>query len=88
MSGITIDANFNNVNSSPSVDNMESLVEMMRQAFDQVMARSNDYDRQKVDLLRQINEKDWDVDISTASINRAQTRTNRRAGITIAPVGG
>lgn len=88
MSGITIDANFNNVNSgTPSTDSMETLVEMMRQAFDQVMARSNDYDRQKVDLLRQINEKDWDVDISTASINKAQTRTNRRAGTTIVPVG-
>lgn len=88
MSGITIDANFNNVNSTPSADSMETLAEMVRLGVEQAMARQNELDRQRNEYLRQINEKDWDVDISTASINRAQTRTNRRAGITIAPVGG
>ena len=39
------------------------------------------------ELLRSINDKDYNVDVSTSSINRAQTRMNRRAGTTIVPVG-
>lgn len=66
---------------------IETFVAMVRQAVEQAMSRSNDYDRQKVELLRSINEKDLSVDVSTSSINRAQQRMNRRAGTTIAPVG-
>jgi hypothetical protein len=66
---------------------METLAEMIRQGVEQAMARSNDYDRQKVALLQQINEKDYAPEISTSSINRAQQRMNRRAGTTIVPVG-
>jgi hypothetical protein len=66
---------------------LETLAEMIRQGVEQAMSRSNDYDRQKVDLLRSINDKDFNVDVSTASINKAQSRMNRRAGVTIAPVG-
>lgn len=66
---------------------LEALAEMVRQGVEQAMGRSNDYDRQKVELLRSINEKDYNVDVSTSSINRAQTRMNRRAGTTIVPVG-
>lgn len=88
MSGITLDANFNNADSNASsTDSMVMLADMIRQGIEQAMARSNDYDRQKVDLLREISEKDYNIDISTASINKAQTRTNRRAGTTIVPVG-
>jgi hypothetical protein len=65
----------------------ETLVDMVRQGVEQAMSRSNDYDRQKVELLRSINDKDFNVDVSTSSINRAQQRMNRRAGVTIAPVG-
>lgn len=65
----------------------ETLAEMVRQGVEQAMSRANDYDRQKVELLRSINDKDFNVDVSTASINKAQSRMNRRAGVTIAPVG-
>lgn len=65
----------------------ETLADMVRQGVEQAMSRSNDYDRQKVELLRSINDKDFNVDVSTASINKAQQRMNRRAGVTIAPVG-
>lgn len=65
----------------------ETLADMVRQGVEQAMSRSNDYDRQKVELLRSINDKDFNVDVSTASINKAQSRMNRRAGVTIAPVG-
>lgn len=66
---------------------LETLADMVRQGVEQAMSRSNDYDRQKVELLRSINDKDFNVDVSTSSINRAQQRMNRRAGVTIAPVG-
>ena len=66
---------------------LETLAEMVRQGVEQAMSRSNDYDRQKVELLRSINEKDSTVEVSTSSINRAQTRMNRRAGTTIVAVG-
>jgi hypothetical protein len=66
---------------------LEALAEMVRQGVEQAMSRSNDYDRQKVELLRSINEKDSTVEVSTSSINRAQTRMNRRAGTTIVAVG-
>lgn len=65
----------------------ETLADMVRQGVEQAMSRANDYDRQKVELLRSINDKDFNVDVSTASINKAQSRMNRRAGVTIAPVG-
>ena len=66
---------------------LETLAEMVRQGVEQAMSRSNDYDRQKVELLRSINEKDNTIEVSTSSINRAQTRMNRRAGTTIVAVG-
>lgn len=72
--------------SSVSFD-LEMLAEMVRQGVEQAMSRSNDYDRQKVELLRSINDKDYNVDVSTSSINRSQNRMNRRAGTTIVPVG-
>lgn len=72
--------------SSVSFD-LEALAEMVRMGVEQAMSRSNDYDRQKVELLRSINDKDFNVDVSTASINKAQSRMNRRAGTTIVPVG-
>lgn len=84
-------ANFASAAQSMGVANVsfdfETLAEMVRQGVEQAMARSNDYDRQKVALLQQINEKDYNPEISTSSINKAQQRMNRRAGTTIVPVG-
>lgn len=88
MSGVTLEANFNNVDTgASSIDSMEMLGEMVRQGVEQAMVRQNELDRQRNEYLRQINDKDYNLDISTASINKAQTRTNRRAGTTIVPVG-
>ena len=54
----------------------------------------NTNDRAMVDILRdvrrllvEINAKDTTVEVTTSAINKAQTRMNRRAGVTIAPVG-
>jgi len=59
----------------------------MYDAFTDAMAGSKELDRQRNDLLRQINAKDTTVEVTAASLNRAQTRMNRRAGTTIVPVG-
>lgn len=66
---------------------MTMLAEMIRVGMEQAMGRQNELDRQRNDLLRSINEKDYNPEISTASINKAQQRMNRRAGTTIVPVG-
>lgn len=66
---------------------IETLAEMVRQGVEQAMSRSNDYDRQKVDLLRQINDKDFTAEVTSDSINNAQRRMNRRAGTTVVAVG-
>ena len=54
----------------------------------------NTNDRAMVDILRdvrrllvEISAKDTTVEVTTSAINKAQTRMNRRAGVTIAPVG-
>lgn len=44
--------------------------------------------RSMLNELRGINEKEFSTQITTSDINRAQTRANRRAGVTVAPVGG
>jgi hypothetical protein len=40
-----------------------------------------------IDRLDKIERKDTSVEVSTAQITKAQQRTNRRAGITVVPVG-
>lgn len=65
----------------------ETMYRAMYDAFSAAMARGDERDREKVALLRQISEKEFRTDISTSDINRAQTRANRRAGITVVPVG-
>ena len=79
MSGVSYDVNFNYSGGEDDGYNIEELVEMT--------ARQNELIREQNNLLRQINAKDYNLEISTASINKAQTRANRRAGTTLVPVG-
>lgn len=65
---------------------MATLAEMVRQGVESAMERQGDIQRQQLDTLRQINAKEFSTEISTASINKAQARMNRRAGMTITPV--
>ena len=69
--------------------NGESMAEMMEymRADADATRQQNELLRQQNELLRQINEKDYNLEISASSINRANTRLNRRAGTTIIPVG-
>ena len=69
-----------------SDEDMGLLLELVRAGSDAVQ-RQNDLMRQQNEYLRQINDKDFNPEISTANINRAQMRTNRRAGTTIVPLG-
>jgi hypothetical protein len=62
--------------------------------MDSVGVEDNANDRAMVEILRdvrrllvELNAKDTTVEVTTSAINKAQTRMNRRAGVTIAPVG-
>lgn len=87
MSGVQIAATMY----SGSIGNDEADYEMMYRAmydaFTDAMAGSNERDREKVALMRQIAAKEFTAEVTAASVNRAQTRMNRRAGTTIVPVG-
>ena len=67
-------------------DSMTAFMEMIQRGSD-ATERQNDLLRQQNDYLRQINDKDFTAEVSTYAINNANRRTNRRAGMTIAPVG-
>ena len=69
-----------------SDEGMELLGEYMMRAVDAAMAKDRELMRQQNEYLRQINDKEFTAEISTAAINRAQNRTNRRAGTPVSPV--
>jgi hypothetical protein len=75
------------MNADTTAFDMEMFAEMVRQGVESAMERERDILRQQLDTLRQINAKDTTVEVTTSAINKAQTRMNRRAGVTIAPVG-
>ena len=87
MSNLTLDANFYGDRYGNGEDDYETMYQAMYDAFTAATAGSADRDREKVALLRQISDKDYNLEISTSGINKAQMRTNRRAGTTIVPVG-
>lgn len=88
MTGVTLDADFRGYGAKYADDGEhETMYQMMYEAFTAALARGEAMDREKVNLLRQINAKDTTVEVTAASMNRAQTRMNRRAGMTIVPVG-
>jgi hypothetical protein len=66
-------------------DDMDMLLQLVR-AGSEATERQNELLRQQNEYLRQINAKDFNPEISTAAINRAQARSNRRAGTTIVPL--
>lgn len=75
------------MNADTTAFDMEMFAEMVRQGVESAMERERDILRQQLDTLRQINDKDTTVEVSTSSVNRAQSRMNRRYGKTIVPVG-
>lgn len=85
MSGITLDANI--YGSSNAEFDYDAMYQAMYDAFVAALSRSDERDREKLALMREIAAKDFDLEITASSLNKAQTRMNRRAGITIVPVG-
>ena len=71
---------------STIAENMTEMLELMRANAEATMEQ-NRLLQQQNEYLRQINEKEFSADISTAAINKAQQRTNRRAGVTVVALG-
>jgi hypothetical protein len=61
------------------------LIEYVR-AGSEATQRQNELLRQQNEYLRQINAKEFRTEITTASINDAQRRSNRRMGVEVVPV--
>ena len=87
MQGVKINASFYNADAANSESDYETMYRAMYDAFTDAMAGSNERDREKIALMRQIAAKEFTAEVTAASVNRAQTRMNRRAGTTIVPVG-
>lgn len=86
MSGVTLEANVYSESGNGDMD-YDTMYRAMYNAFSAALARGDERDREKLALMREIAAKDFNPEITAASINRAQTRLNRRAGTTIVPVG-
>ena len=88
MTGVRIGGSIEN---AVSMDNgeadYEAMYRAMYDAFTDAMTGSNERDKEKVALMRQIAAKEFTAEVTASSVNRAQTRMNRRAGTTIVPVG-
>lgn len=84
MNGVSLDATFYN---DSGEQNYEAMYNAVYDAMAAALAKSEALDRDRNNILRQINEKEFSADVSTSAINRANSRMNRRAGITVAPVG-
>lgn len=69
-----------NDSTDTSVDMSRRIAEALYAQFAALMQQQNDY-------LRQINDKEFTASVSTADIQRGLTRSNRRSGITVVPVG-
>ena len=87
MSGVKIAATMYDGGADNGEADYETMYRAMYDAFTDAMAGSNERDREKVALMRQIAAKEFTAEVTAASMNRAQTRMNRRAGTTIVPVG-
>jgi len=85
MRGVTLEANVYSESRENDMD-MSALMELVRRGYE-ATERQNELLRQQNDYLRSIDSKDFNPEITTTSINKAQTRMNRRAGTTIVSVG-
>ena len=88
MTGVRIGGSIENAVSMNNGDaDYETMYRAMYDAFTDAMTGSNERDKEKVALMRQIAAKEFTSEPTAAGMNRAQMRANRRAGTTIVPVG-
>lgn len=70
-----------------AVANNDQIISGIAQGVMEANARQNEYLREQNDLLRQLLVKEWNTEITTASIASASNRKNLRDGRVIMPVG-
>ena len=88
MSGVRIGGHIDNaVSGGGSEADYEAMYRAMYDAFTAAMAGSDAREQEKMALMRRIADKEFTAEVTASSVNRAQTRQNRRAGTTIVPVG-
>ncbi len=87
MSGVQIAATMYSGSIGNDESDYETMYRAMYDAFTDAMAGNTERDKEKVALMRQIAAKEFTAEVTANSVNRAQTRMNRRAGTTIVPVG-
>lgn len=85
MSGVQIAATMYDGGGNTE-DDYEMMYRAMLAAFTDAMSGSEQRDREKLALMREIAAKEFTTEVTAASVNKAQLRQNRRAGMTIAPV--
>ena len=87
MGGVKIAATMYSGSAGGDESDYETMYRAMYDAFTDAMSGSEQRDREKVALMREIAAKEFTAEVSAQSVNRANTRLNRRAGMTIVPVG-
>jgi hypothetical protein len=87
MGGVKIAATMYDGGADNDEADYEMMYRPMYDAFTDAMAPNAERDREKVALMRQIAAKEFIAEVTANSVNRAQTRMNRRAGTPIVPVG-
>ena len=85
MSGVQIAATMYDGGGNTE-DDYEMMYRAMYDAFTDALSGSEQRDREKLALMREIAAKEFTTEVTADSVNKAQLRQNRRAGITIAPV--
>ena len=86
MSGVKIAATMYSGSAGSDESDYETMYKAMYDAFTDAMSGSEQRDREKVALMREIAAKEFTAEVSAQSVNRANARLNRRAGMTIVPV--
>ena len=86
MSGVSLEANVYTGGGNDGSD-YDTMYSAMYDAFTAAMARSDERDREKVQLMREIASKEFTAEVTASSIAQGMTRMNRRAGTTVVPVG-
>ena len=85
MGGVKIAATMYDGGDNGDAD-YETMYRAMYDAFTDAMTGSNERDKEKVALMRQIAAKEFTAEVTANSIANAQRQQNRRAGLTVVPV--
>lgn len=85
MNGVSLDATFYNDNSE---QDYEAMYNAVYDAMAAALAKGEALDRDRNNILREINSKEFTQEFSTSGLTQSLERKNRRAGTTVVPVMG